>query len=91
MVQVPSSTILCNLGLAYIFYRYYPAIDGKPARLVKSPAFEICVTPSTSLDSIKAQLKPLVCAIARALDFEKREIQKAITGKRMKPLPGTES
>lgn len=86
-VQVPSTTILCT-GITYIFYRYHPAAgEAQPRRLVKSKEYALNLIGPTRPETIKPQLKALVCAIAASLRFEKEQIEAALASKKLKLMP----
>lgn len=69
----------------YIFYRYHPAAgEAQPRRLVKSKEYTLNLIGPTSLETIKPQLKALVCAIVASLRFEKENIEAALASKKLK-------
>ncbi|KAK9803164.1 hypothetical protein WJX72_006924 [[Myrmecia] bisecta] len=83
-LPVPSTTIL-STGTTYIFYRYHPAAgEAQPRRLVKSKEYTLDLIGPTSPETIKPQLKVLVCAIVASLRFEKENIEAALASKKLK-------
>ena len=86
-IQVPSITILTD-GIYYIFYRYYPAAgEAQPRRLVKSKAYTLGLIGLTTPETLKPQLKALVCAVVASLRFQKEKVEAAVASKKLKLMP----
>ena len=81
---MPSTTILCT-GTTHIFYQYHPAAgEAQPRRLVKSKEYTLDLIGPTTPETIKPQLKGLVCAIVASLRFEKENVEAALASKKLK-------